>query len=188
MNTTINFNTGIEKRCFDALIHLMSERTLEEVAIVDILKEADISRSTFYRHYLDKYDLLNKSYEKILENTILYGGEYGNFKATFMDLYEVLQTYSAFFAHAFADKGQNSLFDYIHQKMERVYSKMLMDHGVNMHDPINIYVLQGYIHGTLQITYNWLASGAKEDIDTILQTMYKLMPDMMRSVILTYYM
>lgn len=41
-----------------ALIGLMKEKPFSKITIQDICKSALVSRSTFYAHYLDKYDLL----------------------------------------------------------------------------------------------------------------------------------
>jgi AcrR family transcriptional regulator len=45
-------------RLGDALIALMQERAFEEVTVQDVLERAGVARSTFYKHYRDKNDLL----------------------------------------------------------------------------------------------------------------------------------
>jgi AcrR family transcriptional regulator len=44
----------------DALIELTIERGFSAVTVRDIAERAMVNRATFYRHYQDKYDLLNK--------------------------------------------------------------------------------------------------------------------------------
>jgi AcrR family transcriptional regulator len=44
----------------DALIELTIEKGFSAVTVRDIAQRAMVNRATFYRHYLDKYDLLNK--------------------------------------------------------------------------------------------------------------------------------
>ncbi|MBQ9482873.1 MAG: TetR family transcriptional regulator [Ruminiclostridium sp.] len=41
----------------DALAVLMTDRELQKVTVKDITDLADINRGTFYKHYLDVYDL-----------------------------------------------------------------------------------------------------------------------------------
>jgi AcrR family transcriptional regulator len=43
-----------------ALFELVVEKGFTAVTVRDIAKRAKVNRSTFYRHYLDKYDLLNR--------------------------------------------------------------------------------------------------------------------------------
>ena len=52
----------------DALITLLEKKRFEEITIQEISNLADVNRSTFYTHFIDKYDLLdNMENEKIDE-------------------------------------------------------------------------------------------------------------------------
>ena len=44
----------------DAFYSLVEEKGFEHITVKDITERAMISRNTFYLHYEDKYDLLNK--------------------------------------------------------------------------------------------------------------------------------
>lgn len=44
----------------DTFIRLLSEKDLKRITVSEICKEADVNRATFYRYYLDVYDLINK--------------------------------------------------------------------------------------------------------------------------------
>ena len=41
-----------------AFLRLMKEKGFAAVTVKDIIRDAEINRSTFYAHYEDKYDLL----------------------------------------------------------------------------------------------------------------------------------
>ena len=42
---------------YDALINLLKEKTFEEIKVSDICQKALVNRSTFYAHFIDKYEL-----------------------------------------------------------------------------------------------------------------------------------
>lgn len=44
----------------EALINLTVEKGFSDITVGDIAERAMVNRSTFYRHYLDKYDLLRQ--------------------------------------------------------------------------------------------------------------------------------
>ena len=46
-----------------ALEKLLWERSVDEINISDIVREAGIARKTFYRHYQDRYDLVDRYFE-----------------------------------------------------------------------------------------------------------------------------
>jgi AcrR family transcriptional regulator len=50
----------------DSLIELMKEKPITKITIKEICETADINRTTFYTHYKDQYDLLQKIEEETL--------------------------------------------------------------------------------------------------------------------------
>jgi len=50
-----------------AFIELTIEKGFADVTVRDIAERAMVNRSTFYRHYLDKYDLLSQYIEGLSE-------------------------------------------------------------------------------------------------------------------------
>ncbi len=183
--TSINFNTGIEKKIFDALLELMETRTLSEISTTDILKLANISRSTFYRHYLDKFDVLTKSYDLIVDHSM--NKCKGSMVNGYLDLFSIYKQYAIIFSHAFVKDEQNCLTCYIADKMYSRLATMLTDHGMNMNDTYNQYMLSGFIYGTLQIIFNWVNDGAEVESEKIMELVGKMMPREMGDIILMYY-
>lgn len=55
----------------DALWELMTEKDFEAITINDIAEKADINRATFYKHYVDKYDWLEKMITELLQELII---------------------------------------------------------------------------------------------------------------------
>jgi AcrR family transcriptional regulator len=51
----------------DALIDLTKEKGFAAVTVRDIAERAGINRATFYRHYQDKFDLLDRYAEAVYE-------------------------------------------------------------------------------------------------------------------------
>lgn len=61
-------NTQTKKKIKQALTQLLRKKNLEEITVSDITRYSQINRGTFYLHYLDKYDLVEKLEEEILSN------------------------------------------------------------------------------------------------------------------------
>lgn len=65
-----------KKNIEDSFLYLVKEKPFTDITIKDICDEAMISRSTFYSHYKDKYDLLEYFFEKIISNFAAIGTNY----------------------------------------------------------------------------------------------------------------
>ena len=49
-----------ERKIQECLIELLNKKDIDEITVSEICKKVQINRSTFYAHYLDLYDLLDK--------------------------------------------------------------------------------------------------------------------------------
>ncbi|WP_227861551.1 TetR/AcrR family transcriptional regulator C-terminal domain-containing protein [Clostridioides sp. ZZV14-6105] len=50
-----------------ALAELIDEKGFNNISVTDLTQRADINRGTFYLHYVDKYDLLEKIENEIIQ-------------------------------------------------------------------------------------------------------------------------
>lgn len=51
-----------------ALAQLLKKKSFEEISVTMICRQAGINRGTFYLHYLDKYDMMDKMKEETLSH------------------------------------------------------------------------------------------------------------------------
>lgn len=49
-----------EKEILNGLIALMQEKSMKNISVRELAERIDINRSTFYLHYTDIYDLIEK--------------------------------------------------------------------------------------------------------------------------------
>lgn len=80
------------------LIQLMGEKDIKDISVKELSDLVDINRGTFYLHYSDIYDMLNKIEDELfLEfNEILDRNLDGNYaglspKATLLDIFNLLE-------------------------------------------------------------------------------------------------
>lgn len=63
MDRRIKYTKNIIKTTF---LSLLEEKDIKKITVSEICKLSDINRATFYRYYLDVYDLLNKIQEDFI--------------------------------------------------------------------------------------------------------------------------
>ncbi|ALZ88387.1 TetR family transcriptional regulator [Aerococcus urinaeequi] len=62
----MNRKTETKEKIKAAFIDLVHEKGFEAMTVSDIARRCDINRGTFYLHYVDKYDLMNKLEEEVM--------------------------------------------------------------------------------------------------------------------------
>lgn len=59
-----------QEALIEALLTLLAVKNYDEISINDIVERANVGRSTFYKHYHDKDDLLRNGFERALDMLI----------------------------------------------------------------------------------------------------------------------
>ena len=181
----INVNEEQLDQClFDALYALMQTRSIEDLTVGEILSRAHVSRSSFYRHYRDKYDLLTQSYEHILQSTYLRCVSGASWKESTAALYRVLAEHPRFFCNALPASGPNSLRQYICDICMKSYEEILNRHGVDLHADWRLMAaVQCQIFGGFEVTCQWLQSGIPCTVDELTDLLYATLPDFLRQAL-----
>lgn len=116
----------------EALIELTVEKGFAAITVRDISERAMVNRSTFYRHYLDKYDLLDQYmdevYTLIADAPIQPGraarGE-PEVPAGLLSLLRHIQQYSDFYRVMLGGEGDARFIERYRQNAERRYRYLL---------------------------------------------------------------
>lgn len=182
------FGSPEEQRLMEALARQMETVSIEKVSVSALLKEAGMSRATFYRWYRDKYDLLNRNYQLLLDRTLCGMTKGVSYKQATLQIYGTLRSSPAFYRNALSTRGQNSLYRYIYDQSQKTFETLMKGHGIPMEEPYYQMLLTGFLTGTLEITCLWAKSGMKETPEELLHIFFQLMPEDFRTYISLYHM
>ena len=56
-----------KKAIQDALMTLMDKKNISDITIIELTKEADVNRKTFYNHYSDIYQVMDELENNLVE-------------------------------------------------------------------------------------------------------------------------
>ncbi|KXT73851.1 Transcriptional regulator, TetR family [Streptococcus sp. DD10] len=148
----------------EALTLLLAEKSLEEISISQLTKKAGINRSTFYLHYIDKYDLLDQLKEETLETIHhLLAESLGHPTNALLDvltyLYQNIQFYKEISRHSQFCLREN-IADFLEEVTHRTpgaVQVVISSYGVP-----EKYALQLFIEGVVGVITNWINEGGQE--------------------------
>jgi AcrR family transcriptional regulator len=117
-----------------ALIALTIERGFADVTVQDIAERAMVNRATFYRHYLDKYDLLDQYMNQVYELTASQeelasvpkaGAASERPPAGLVSLLEHVRAHADFYRVMLGKQGDSAFVQRIQQYIERRFRALL---------------------------------------------------------------
>jgi len=97
----------------DAFNRLITEHDFQKISVDMIIKEADISRSTFYRYFKDKYDVMNANFKNLLDHYISPERS-RNYRELCYHLFKFGQENLKFLRRALDSTGFNSFSNFIY--------------------------------------------------------------------------
>ena len=163
-------------RLAEAVKTLMETESLDKITVRDIVTAAQTTRQSFYRHFQDKYDLVNKSYQKILDKTLYTFLDGCGWHDSVKALYQVFQENLFFFQNALCSHDPNSLRNYIFQISLNLYAETLKRHGEDVQDWHTMAMLRVHIYGNLELMCEWVENGMDKTIDEMIQLSHDTLP------------
>ena len=178
----INHNAEEMDKClFDALYALMQTRTIEEIAVGEILSKAHVSRSSFYRRYRDKFELLTVSYKRLMDNTFLQCMEGQAWRESSIELYHILAQHPQFFKHAIVNRGPDSLYQFIFDVILGCMEQRFRERGADLYaDWRLLAAAKSYLYGTLDLTCEWAQKDMPYPADELIALLCEIIPESLK--------
>ena len=171
------FEAGGKYRLAEAVKQLMGRQSLEDITVKEITGEAGVSRQTFYRHFLDKYDLVNWYFDELLANSFREMGYGRTIYEGLVRKFRYIQAEKVFFRAAFQSDQQNNLKDHDFRKIYGFYQDLYrkktgkdLDRGV-------LALLVMYCQASIYMTVKWVSRGTRDAApEELAELMLQAMP------------
>ena len=91
-----------------AFIEMIGKMPIESVRTEELLKRAEVSKTTFYRTFRDKYDVMNSVYMDVSSQMVERTYDLANWKEWTLHDLENVKAHKTFFRNIISYEGQNS--------------------------------------------------------------------------------
>lgn len=153
----------------ETFIKLLNEKDITKISVSEICKIADINRATFYRYYIDIFDLLDKieeEFQKELINIINIEKEHTIFTFT-KELLNIFLENKDLVKIIFNNTNNIHFLDNILEIVyEKLYEKWIED-NTNISKEDSEYTSIFIFNGSLGIINYWIKNNFDKDIDEI---------------------
>jgi Transcriptional regulator len=161
----------------NALRNLLKEKTIENITIDNILEKCGASRSTFYRHFQDKYNLMNWVYMAEVDEIIKKNPNPFQFKNILIESARFIKKNEDYFSQIIKYQGQNSFMEFISTYVKNATIQILSKAIGKGKLPYEmLFSVNFYCGGVIFVISEWLKTGLKESPDKIAELIYDCIP------------
>lgn len=141
----------------DSFNVLSRKYQLDKITVNMIVETAGISKSTFYRHFFDKYDVMNYNYKRVLDD-IFTRNACKSWNELFLSILAFLEKDINRVKHAFLYLGENSYEQYVFEySFNRMNEKCIEKRGCSLSQE-EIYTAKLIIYGCVYAVKDWVFS------------------------------
>ena len=160
-----------------AIKSLIKKQPLDKITVTDIVSTAGKTRQTFYRHFQDKYDLVNWYFEKLVLKSFEEMNQGGSLQEALNLKFAFIEQEHAFFKEAFKSNDYNNLIHYDFCCIYDFYKKFIYKKtGKDLSKDIHFF-LNMYCRGSVDMTVDWVLNDMPIKKEEIVQYLMDAIPD-----------
>ena len=183
----INHNTDNETAKMEmavALKECMKKTPIEDITVKQICDQSGFSRQTFYRHFLDKYDLLNWYFDRLLHESFKEMGSIETVKDGLIRKFTYIKREHILFENAFRTDVQNSLRSHDFEMIYAFYHDRIVEKTGTEPDEKISWLLEMYCRASVSMTVEWVLNGMKMPVEKLAYLMVEAMPSDLKELFL----
>lgn len=156
------------KQLRDCLVELLKKKKVQDITVRELTEMADLNRGTFYLHYKDVFDLLEKTENELLEdfNQLVSRHNASDLKQHPFTIFN--EIYSLVYCNAGLVEillGENGDLNFLNRLKQIIREKCLSD-WIDVFRTGNPAVFEAFLSfiviGCLGLVQYWLKNGLKE--------------------------
>lgn len=167
-----------KKKIVNSMNLLICKYPMDKITVSMIIREANVSKATFYRYFPDKYETMNFNYKNMVDR---FMRKSNNFEDLFYLMVDAGLNNLDFIYNAFQYKGANSLVEYIedytYAMIEKVTKTTRNGKGFTEEEQLEIDI---FCHGISYIYKKWIFKGYKLSPKDAAKILYKKLPITLR--------
>lgn len=168
--------SDIKYKLAEAMKECMKTSSVENITVKQIVDECGVSRQSFYRNFIDKYDLINWYFDRLLEQSFKEMGSGETIREGLIRKFEYIKQERLFFTAGFKGDEQNCLKEHDFIMIYEFYCTLIREKTGELPDYMIRKLLEMYCQASIYMTVQWLMKGMKESEEELADLMIAAMP------------
>lgn len=166
----------IKYKLAEAMKTSMKTTSVENITVKQIVETAGVSRQSFYRNFIDKYDLVNWYFDRLLEQSFKEMGKGETIREGLIKKFQYIKQEKLFFTAGFKGDNQNNLKEHDFIMIYEFYCAIIREKTGTPPDTKTRKLLEMYCWSSIYMTVQWLMKGMKEPEEALADLMIDAMP------------
>lgn len=159
---------------------------IEKLTVRELLEDAEVSKQTFYRYYLDKYALANELYYELTQKDIIDAFLVKNeddWREMYRKQFAAFREHLPFIQHLYTARETGCTLDYEIKSTIDFDKAYLKNHGADISDPKILFALKAKDVGGTYAMRDWILHGMDVDDEEMIERFYLIIPQ----ILMPYY-
>lgn len=159
----------------EAFDQLMEQKPIDHIRVAEIAEGSGLTKQTFYRHFTDKYELLEYSFRLKFAEPLARIAANEPFAGCCDSLLLIGSKNRSYMKNAFGSNDVNSLFKAMRDALRDAYHDRLTMQGIADEDEVK-FMADFYVKGFVGMTRRWLSIGMDLPRDVIVNYAVACLP------------
>ncbi len=168
--------TDIKYKLAEAMKTCMKTTSVENITVKQIVEVCGVSRQSFYRNFIDKYDLINWYFDCLLEQSFKEMGKGETIREGLIKKFQYIKEERLFFSAGFRGDEQNNLKEHDFIMIYEFYCARIREKTGELPDHTTRQLLEMYCWSSIYMTVKWLMNGMKQSEEELADLMIAAMP------------
>ena len=162
----------------DGFNRLIADTDFNKITVDMIMQEAGVSRSTFYRYFRDKYDVMNANFKMALDHYIRRSS---NYRDLCYHLFDYGQRHLKIFRRALDSTGFNSLSNFIYEYSYETALKITrLNREGGGFTPVEELQVDVFCNGICAVYRNMVCQRYSVEPSAAADALYEMMPESLK--------
>ncbi len=152
----------------EQFLRLLREKPVAKITVKELCGACGINRATFYRHYMDLYDLMEQMEQSFLEELAVFlrPGQHWNTQTLYTQLLTMLQSYGEDWLILGGENGDPQFYGAMLRRCwELGYPRLAQQR--NLLEPERRMLYCYITQGTGGVLHDWIRNGMREPVEQV---------------------
>lgn len=175
--TASNKSEKTKYRLAQSMKECMKTTSVDNITVKQITENCGLTRQTFYRNFLDKFDLINWYFDKLLAKSFEHMGMGNTILEALEKKFSYIQEEHLFFSAAFRYDSQNSLRQHDFELILSFYENLIRENTGRFPDQNIHFLLEMYCQSSIYMTVRWVLGEISLSPKELSSLLVDAMPD-----------